>query len=363
MLNAVGFFKPVGGGKSPFNQNQFGGAFGGPIKKDKMFFFADYEGFRRVSHPVQFATVPTTAMDQGDFSAFKVPIANPLNGAQYPNGIIPQSQFTPVAARGSFRASRSESAGKFQQLRIGARATRSTTTRAISVSITSSASRCRSSAGIARRTRESSIPIRSPIPSAPATTTATCTPKSKQAVVGGTWTVSPTSVLEVRANVTYMLAGKTPPSLGLNTPQFYIPNQPTDPSLAGGLFSVNLNGGLSALGRSSSNPQFQNPFVANPKVVFTKIVRRHSLKTGFEYQLIDTAVNDFHPQYGTENFAGTFSDPDYFTNPERAEQPERRSETGVRCGRFYFRRAQSLRARQQPGRAPAPADVFRLLAG
>jgi len=62
-LNAVGFFKPVGGGTLPFNQNQFGGAAGGPILKQKMFFFADYEGFRRVSHLLQFATVPTADSD------------------------------------------------------------------------------------------------------------------------------------------------------------------------------------------------------------------------------------------------------------------------------------------------------------
>src|SRR5262249_25993166 len=96
-LNAVGFFKPVGGGTLPFNQNQFGAAFGGPIKKDKMFFFADYEGFRRVYHPLQIASVPTAAMDQGDFSAFGAPIVNPLNGHLFTNGIIPQSEWTPVA--------------------------------------------------------------------------------------------------------------------------------------------------------------------------------------------------------------------------------------------------------------------------
>ena len=36
---------------------------------------------------------------------------------------------------------------------------------------------------------------------------------------------------------------------------------------------------------------------------------------GFEFQLIDTAVSDFHPQYGVENFTGFFSDPAFFTNP------------------------------------------------
>src|SRR5262249_39104275 len=96
-LNATGFFKPVGGGTLPFNQNQFGGALGGPLRKDKLFFFADYEGFRRVYHPLQFATVPTTAMDQGDFSAFGVGVTNPLTGETFNNGIIPQAQFSPIA--------------------------------------------------------------------------------------------------------------------------------------------------------------------------------------------------------------------------------------------------------------------------
>lgn len=71
---------------------------------------------------------------------------------------------------------------------------------------------------------------------------------------------------------------------------------------------MGLGGGLSQLGRLNSNPQYQDPFVGDPKVNFTKIVGRHSLKVGFEYQLIDTAVSDFHPQYGTENFTGYFSD-------------------------------------------------------
>jgi hypothetical protein len=45
------------------------------------------------------------------------------------------------------------------------------------------------------------------------------------------------------------------------------------------------------------------------------LIRRHSLKVGFEYQLINTAVSDFHPQFGVENFTGFFSDPASVTNP------------------------------------------------
>src|SRR3954462_13281147 len=85
-LNATGFFKPVNGTKPAFNQNQFGAALGGPIVKNKIFVFGDYEGFRRVFHPVQFATVPSVAAKQGIFS---VPIKNPYTGVSFANNVIP----------------------------------------------------------------------------------------------------------------------------------------------------------------------------------------------------------------------------------------------------------------------------------
>jgi outer membrane receptor protein involved in Fe transport len=59
-LDARNFFNPVGTQMSPFKRNQFGAAFGGPIKKDKTFFFLSYEGLRQRQGLTTSPTVLTT---------------------------------------------------------------------------------------------------------------------------------------------------------------------------------------------------------------------------------------------------------------------------------------------------------------
>jgi len=311
ILNAVGFIKPVGGGNLPFNQNQFGAALGGPILKDKMFFFADYEGFRRVSHPVQFATVPTTAMDQGNFSAYGLAITNPLNGQTFSNGIIPQSQYSPIANA----VLESLPAPNLPGLSNNFESSPADTIFNDKGDIRYDAFVSQKVSVFARYSQFDTRIFSPPNIPGPAggSSNGNVAVKTKQAVAGTTWTISPTLILEARLGIDYTIGGKTPPTLGISMPQFVIPGEPTG-SLAGGLFTVSLSG-FSALGRQNSNPQYQDPFVGDPKVNLTKIMGRHTLKFGFEFQLIDTAVSDFHPQYGQENFTGFFSDSSYLTNP------------------------------------------------
>jgi hypothetical protein len=79
--------------------NMFGATFGGPILKDRLFFFVDYQQ-QAFDHPTtsSFMTVFTDAERAGDFSQLTTQLKNPITGVPYPGNQIPASQENPVAA-------------------------------------------------------------------------------------------------------------------------------------------------------------------------------------------------------------------------------------------------------------------------
>jgi hypothetical protein len=84
--------------KNILKRNQFGGTVGGPIKRDKVFFFADIEASRQ-SQGITFADiVPSLAMRSGNFSGDSTKIKDPLTGQQFPNNIIPTNRISPQAS-------------------------------------------------------------------------------------------------------------------------------------------------------------------------------------------------------------------------------------------------------------------------
>jgi Carboxypeptidase regulatory-like domain len=87
VLNARGYFDNV---NPQFNQNQFGGTLGGPIKKDRAFFFASYEGRQvRQGVPTEQINVPTSAERAGDFS--EGGLAAPFQGTLGTDGFVAQT--------------------------------------------------------------------------------------------------------------------------------------------------------------------------------------------------------------------------------------------------------------------------------
>src|ERR1051326_621607 len=74
-MDARNFFAVA---KPPYHQNQYGGSIGAPIRKNNVFYFADYEGFRLRQGQAFVDTVPTVAERQGNFSGINA-IFDPLS--------------------------------------------------------------------------------------------------------------------------------------------------------------------------------------------------------------------------------------------------------------------------------------------
>lgn len=319
-LNAAGFFKPttlVGtGGVVPFrkptsNRNQFGGNFGGPLLRNKFFFFLDYEGLRSITKPLYVLTLPTQNELNG---ILVVPVKNPLTGATYAaNTAIPTAAFNPLSL---------QIVNAFKQNVSG-----------LPVSGLAST-------GLASSDYSEQVPFRDFFdkgdlrldytPNAQSTfflrvsdrketgvnfaliplplegqSSGTQRILDQQVALGYTGTFGSNRVLDLRLGVSRTKAGKTPLSAG--TTSFGIPGLPTTPSLAGGLPAVSISGGFTSFGRQTTNPQFQNPSLVDPKVNYTYVKGNHSLKFGYEWEKIWMGVLDNGPLYGSFAFGGGYS--------------------------------------------------------
>lgn len=96
-FDARNFFAPADQPDPKYIRNQFGGSIGGPIRRDRTFFFGDYEGTRTREGITRITNVPTLAERNGDFSQslFARPF-NPFTQQPFAGGIIPVQFQNPI---------------------------------------------------------------------------------------------------------------------------------------------------------------------------------------------------------------------------------------------------------------------------
>jgi hypothetical protein len=87
----------AGATKAELSQHIFGGTFGGPIIRNKVFFFGDYQTFKRDRPSELVRTVAPEAWRRGDFSGVAVTIRDPVTGQPFPGNQIPPGRFSSIA--------------------------------------------------------------------------------------------------------------------------------------------------------------------------------------------------------------------------------------------------------------------------
>lgn len=302
-MNATGFFRPATG-KPSLDRNQFGSVLGGPLKRDRAFFFADYEGFRQTQKTVTFTSIPTLAQRQGILT---VPARNPFTGEVYAAGTaIPMTDFARKVLNELPAPTTSGTSNNYQKT-----VPNESNTDKFNIRLDHKFNDRVSS--FVRAGQQKTASFEAPNIDGPSGSNQNgyIDVLARQLVAGTTWVLGPTRVLDARLGVSYMKAGKKPPVIGGPSMfEFYgITGLPeNDPEITGGLTPQSISG-FTQLGRQATNPQWQNPFTVNPRVSVTSLINRHSVKVGVEYNAIDTEVQDTNPLYGLDTYSSQFSRP------------------------------------------------------
>src|SRR6202522_4478262 len=321
-LNAEGFFKPLLVGstgltvpfqKPTFNRNQFGMNFGVPIIRNHVFFFLDYEGLRQTLRPLYVYTLPTQNEING---ILVVPVKNPITGTVYPAGTqIPSGAINSLSAK----------IISFYQPFISTLPVTGVSTTGLysddyakEVPFTDNADKGdlrldyqqnQSSSWFLRISDRKEDGLNYPVIPLPLDSTANGKIRilDQQAALGYTHLFGANKVLDLRLGLSRTKAGKFTLSIGQNV--FTIPGLTNSTSLpadlAGGLPQVSITN-FTTFGRQSTNPQWQDPALLDPKGNFTWIRGNHSLKFGYEYEHIWMAVNDNNPLYGSWTYGGGY---------------------------------------------------------
>jgi hypothetical protein len=105
-MRELNYFAPPGATKGDWAYHQFGATLGGPVVRNKLFYFGSYEATRDKQNATRTISVPTEALRRGDLSAASTPIYDPATGTgngvgrtAFPGNIIPDGRIDPTARK------------------------------------------------------------------------------------------------------------------------------------------------------------------------------------------------------------------------------------------------------------------------
>ncbi|MGB8481691.1 MAG: TonB-dependent receptor [Acidobacteriaceae bacterium] len=329
-LNAAGFIKPIVTNaatgvqvpyvKPGFNRNQFGADFGGPIMKNRFFYFLDYEGFRQTLTPTTVGTVPTTDQLTG---VLTVPVNDPwapgtIVAAGTPLASWPDVDAT-AKAIAAYYASALPANGKCTVTQGVANSGIATNDCALNAPFTDKSDKGDLRLDFQQNEKTSwflkvsdrkETGINYPLLPEPIDMQTNGVTKilDRQIALGYNHQLASNQFIDARLALSGTRAGKWTKAIGTSfiTPA-QIPGLPTIADVSGGLPSIAISGGFTSFGRQSTNPQWQNPSVLDPKVNYSWDKGKHSLKFGYEYEYMWMEVQDSNPLYGSFTFNHGYS--------------------------------------------------------
>lgn len=297
------------GHKPQITQNQFGGTLGGPIKRDKLFFFLNEESYRLTNRTYSINTVPSMDQRAGIFkdqTGLPIVIGNPYTNVQYTNGVIPSSEITPFAAA-VFAAlpAPTNSSAYYNYVALG----QGQNTRDLGeLRLDWNAStRFRY---FVRYSQQMSHIVPTPALAGPAGGYGDghIYSATNQFASGMTYVMSPSQLLDLRLGVSRVASGRFPLNHGQTS--FYTKfGMPYPISPAVGSVSLNTQDitDVSPLGTEPAVSIYQNPFTVDPKISYHIDHAHHSIGIGYEILALKTPTAWQSPVYGEDVYNQHFS--------------------------------------------------------
>ena len=311
-LDANNFFSNALGAPKPVRKrNQFGVAIGGPIVKNRTFWFADYEGLREREGVPRTRLVPTAAQKAGLFTTavFDPFAAGRPEFSKNAAGqwVIPQNRWDPVGAKivslipdpnvpgTTIYASTPVTRTRTDQfdVRIDHQISNDIFLFGRYSFVDTNTFRPAPLPGLGEGSFNDAFGAN--------------LNRSQGIAIGLTWTFSPTFVGDFRFGWGRGNYFTNPPNFGVNgAEEVGLKNVPNDPAIVGGVPKVNIQG-FDAVGRHTSTPQFQTPRSWNPRATLSWNTGKHFLKFGGEFLHVQTMINDLNATIGRLNFEDRFT--------------------------------------------------------